>query len=473
MSLHDPAGRDVFSISRLNAEVRSVLEGSFPLLWVEGEISNLAAPRSGHLYFSLKDAHAQVRCALFRAKRQLLRVEPANGDQVLVRARVAFYEPRGDFQLIIEHLEPAGAGSAQREFEALKKRLQAEGLFDAERKRPLPGFPRRLGVITSPSGAAIRDVLKVLRRRAPQLAVTIFPAQVQGKGAADDLLAALNAALQRADCDLLLLTRGGGSLEDLAAFNDERLARAIAAAGIPVVSAVGHEIDFTISDFVADRRAPTPSAAAELISPDTQALVRAVGKFSQRLGKTLRRRLQLDRMRLNGLEGRLRRAAPAVRLQQQQQLVDRLDLRLTRAMRDRLANRRAALALQSRRLSAQGPERRLALFQQRLGQALPMTELVGGGLHRLRDDTIRQHVLDQAQGLEQRHPVLHQGGQGAAEARRFHLGHQLPHQGHGHHLEGSGPHHAYGFHRLRHGSPKRRSETVQQVPDDQPQDETG
>ena len=234
----DAQDRDIYTISRLNAEVRAVLEGSFPLLWIEGEVSNLAAPRSGHLYFSLKDAHAQVRCALFRAKRQRLRFSPGDGDHVLVRARISFYEPRGDFQLIIEHLEPAGAGAAQREFEALKQRLQAEGLFDPARKQPLPMFPRRLGVITSPSGAAIRDVLDVLRRRAPHLAVTIYPAQVQGKGAADEIREALELALQRADCDVLLLTRGGGSLEDLAAFNDERLARTIAAAGIPVVSAV-------------------------------------------------------------------------------------------------------------------------------------------------------------------------------------------------------------------------------------------
>ena len=334
MTASGPDQRDIFSISRLNSEVRAVLEGSFPLVWVEGEISNLASPRSGHLYFSLKDAQAQVRCALFRAKRQLLRFQPANGAQVLARARISFYEPRGDFQLIVEHLEPAGAGSAQREFEALKKRLQSEGLFDNERKKPLPAFPQRLGVITSASGAAIRDVIKVLRRRAPHIAVTIFPAQVQGKGAAEELLEALGIALQRADCDLLLLTRGGGSIEDLAAFNDERLARAVASAGIPIVSAVGHEIDFTITDFVADRRAPTPSAAAELISPDAAALLQTVGKLSQRLQAGVRRRLQVESQHLARLAGRLQRAAPANRLRQQQQRLDGLDLRLLRSDAD-------------------------------------------------------------------------------------------------------------------------------------------
>lgn len=362
LDIHD---RDIYSISRLNAEVRAVLEGSFPLLWVAGEISNLATPRSGHLYFSLKDAHAQVRCALFRAKRQLLRFSPGDGDQVLVRARISFYEPRGDFQLIVEHLEPAGAGAAQREFEALKQRLQAEGLFDAARKRPLPAFPRRLGVITSPSGAAIRDVLNVLRRRAPHLAVTIYPTQVQGKGAADEIREVLELALRRADCDILLLTRGGGSLEDLAAFNDERLARTIAAAGIPVVSAVGHEIDFTIADFVADRRAPTPSAAAELISPDSAALLQTIDRLQGRLRNALQRRLQLDRQHLLRLDGRLQRASPGSRLRQQQQRLDDLDLRLLRGIRSQLQRRGRELEMRARQLHAHSPARRLQLLRQR------------------------------------------------------------------------------------------------------------
>ena len=360
--------RDIYSVSRLSAEARAVLEGSFPLLWIEGEISNLAVPRSGHLYFSLKDAHAQVRCALFRAKRQLLRHTPANGDQVLVRARISFYEPRGEFQLIIEHLEAAGAGSAQREFEALKQKLQAEGLFDAARKKPLPAFPLRLGVITSPSGAAIRDVLKVLRRRSPQLPVTIFPAQVQGKGAADELLKALDLALQRADCDVLLLTRGGGSAEDLAAFNDERLARAIAAADVPVVSAVGHEIDFTIADFVADRRAPTPSSAAELISADAGALSTRIQGHAQRLERVVRRRITIDGQLLARLRGRLQRAAPASRLRQYQQRLDSLDLRLARAMRQSLDKNRGMLRALTRHLHGRSPVQQLRSLQQRLAR---------------------------------------------------------------------------------------------------------
>jgi exodeoxyribonuclease VII large subunit len=365
MATLDTQNRDIYTVGRLNAEIRAVLEGSFPLLWVEGEISNLATPRSGHLYFGLKDELAQVRCALFRARRQLLRFTPANGDQVLARARVSFYEPRGDFQLIVEHLEPAGAGAAQREFEALKEKLQREGLFDPARKRPLPAFPRRIGVITSPSGAAIRDVLNVLRRRAPHLAVTIYPAQVQGRAAAEEILEALEVALARADCDLLLLTRGGGSIEDLAAFNDERLARRIAAAEIPVVSAVGHEIDFTIADFVADRRAPTPSAAAELISPDGPALLQTLARQGGRLFATMRRRLQSDRQHLSRLEGRLRRASPGSRLHQQQQRLDDLDLRLQRIMRRQLDLWTGQLEMRGRQLRAHSPARRLELLRQR------------------------------------------------------------------------------------------------------------
>jgi exodeoxyribonuclease VII large subunit len=357
--------RDIFSVSRLNAEMRAIIEGSLPLIWVEGELSNLATPRSGHLYFSLKDDHAQVRCALFRNKRQLLRHVPADGDQVLARARVSFYEPRGEFQLIIEHLEPAGAGSAQRAFEALKRKLQAEGLFDTQRKRPLPAFPTRVGVITSPSGAAVRDVLQVLRRRAPHLAVTVYPAQVQGQGAVDSLLEALRTALDRRDCDVLLLTRGGGSIEDLAAFNDEQLARLIAAATIPIVSAVGHEIDFSISDFVADRRAPTPSAAAELVSPDTGTLLTQIETQHRRLLAAYRRQLDTRRHRLGQLEGRLQRAAPASRLRQQQQQLDRVELRLNRAMATRLLAAQGRLDGAQRRLRSQEPRRTLLVLRQR------------------------------------------------------------------------------------------------------------
>lgn len=385
MATPEPPSRDIYSISRLNAEVRAVLEGSFPLLWIEGEISNLATPRSGHLYFSLKDAHAQVRCALFRNRRQLLRFQPGNGDQVLARARIGFYEPRGDFQLLIEHLEPAGAGSAQREFEALKQKLQAEGMFDTERKHPLPVFPHRIGVITSPSGAAIRDVLDVLHRRAPHIQVTIFPAQVQGREAPQDLTAALQAALARNDCDVLLLTRGGGSAEDLAAFNDETLARLVASAEIPVVSAVGHEIDFTICDFVADRRAPTPSAAAELIAPDAVALAHRIDQLSSRLRSRQRRRLDEHTRELTRLQGRLDRLSPRNRLRQQQQRLDELDLRLARGMRTTLAGLQQAVNAAQRQLLGHSPARRLSLLEQRrLALQRRLTTSISSGLEQRR-----------------------------------------------------------------------------------------
>ncbi|MCP5022944.1 MAG: exodeoxyribonuclease VII large subunit, partial [bacterium] len=259
--------RDIYSVSRLNSEVRAVLDASFPLLWVEGEISNLARPSSGHIYFSLKDPHSQVRCAMFRMKRQRLRFEPENGMQVLVRARPNLYEARGDFQLSIEHMELGGEGLLRQAFEELKQRLDQEGLFDSGQKRPLPQFPRQIGVITSPSGAAIRDMISVLKRRLPAIPVVIYPVQVQGDRSAVDINQAVQLANRRSECDLLILTRGGGSLEDLMAFNDEQVARAIAASEIPIISAIGHEIDFTIADFVADQRAPTPSAAAELATP--------------------------------------------------------------------------------------------------------------------------------------------------------------------------------------------------------------
>ncbi len=320
--------RDVYSVSRLNREVRAVIEGSFPLLWVEGEISNLARPSSGHIYFSLKDQYAQVRCAMFRMKRQRLRFEPENGLQVLLRGRVGLYEGRGEFQLLVEHMEPSGEGALLQAFERLKQKLADEGLFDAARKRPLPRFPRRIGILTSPSGAAIRDVLSVLRRRFPAVPVLIYPAQVQGEEAAAQLVHALSLANARAECDVLILTRGGGSLEDLMAFNDEALARAVFASALPVVSGVGHEIDFTIADFVADQRAATPSAAAELVSPDQEDLTKRLGVLGARAARSLAHGLHRWRSRLESLQIHLMRLHPGRVLAQQQQRLDEMEQRL-------------------------------------------------------------------------------------------------------------------------------------------------
>ena len=277
-----PRERQILTPSTLNSLARELIEATFPLIWVEGELSNVARPASGHVYFSLKDAGAQVRAAMFKPRSSFLRFRPADGIQVLVRCRVSLYEARGDFQLIVEHMEEAGEGALRRQFEQLKAKLAAEGLFDAARKRPLPALPRRIGILTSPTGAAVRDVLNVLARRLPMVEVDVIPVPVQGETAAAQIRAQLEAAGRAARHDVLLLTRGGGSLEDLWAFNDESLARAIAASPIPVVSAIGHEVDFSIADFVADLRAATPSAAAELLVPDRSELLRNLLRQQQR-----------------------------------------------------------------------------------------------------------------------------------------------------------------------------------------------
>lgn len=351
--------REIYTVSRLNSEVRAVLEGSFPLLWVEGEISNLARPASGHIYFTLKDPQAQVRCAMFRMKRQLLRFQPENGLKVLIRARVGLYEGRGEFQLVAEHMEPSGEGDLQRAFDALKLKLQREGLFDTAHKKTLPLLPGRIGVVTSPSGAAIRDVLSVLRRRLPAVPVLIYPVLVQGEEAPRSILNALQLAEQRQDCDLLILTRGGGSLEDLMAFNDEAVARAIHALSIPLISAVGHEVDFTIADFVADRRAPTPSVAAELATPDRQEVLERLNSLWRRVSLATRRHLAGNGQTLEALSKRLERTHPGTRLQQRQQYLDELGLRLLRAIRGRMEQRRGATDLLTSRLQAVIPSHRI------------------------------------------------------------------------------------------------------------------
>ena len=351
--------RDIYSVARLTSEVRAVLDGSFPLLWVRGEISNLAQPASGHIYFSLKDEAAQVRCAMFRAKRLLLGFRPENGQQVLARVRVTLYEPRGDFQLVVEHLEPGGEGALRLELERLKRRLAAEGLFAEAVKRPLPAFPRQVGLITSPSGAAVHDLLTVLGRRFPALPVLIYPAQVQGAAAAASLVAALALANRRAECDVLILARGGGSIEDLAAFNDESLARAIRASGIPVVAGVGHEIDITIADLAADRRGATPSAAAELVAPSAEHITQRLDALSARLVHLETRLIEGAGRRLTAVLRHLALLHPAARLESHAQRLDELDRRLRDAVGQRL--RAAESRLEPRRIALLGasPARRL------------------------------------------------------------------------------------------------------------------
>ncbi len=386
--------KDVYSVSRLVRETRAVLEGSFPLIWVSGEISNLAQPASGHIYFSLKDEAAQVRCAMFRMKRQLLRFKPANGQQILMRARISLYEARGEFQLIAEHMEPAGEGALQLAFERLKQKLAAEGLFDTVLKREIPIPPRRLGIITSPSGAAIRDLLTVLKRRFPALPVIIYPVQVQGEDAPRQIIRKLHLAAERQECDLLILSRGGGSIEDLQAFNDEQLARTIRSCPIPVVTGIGHEIDFTIADFVADRRAPTPSAAAELVTPDEQEWRQRLRTLEQRLRQRQRQRLAQLREACRNLENRLQRQHPRQRTQQRAQQLDDLGLRLRNAMERHLLVYRHRLAQADHRLLSHSPEKRLTQLKntyQRLEERLHRSigeqlELRRNHLHQLARD---------------------------------------------------------------------------------------
>jgi exodeoxyribonuclease VII large subunit len=339
-------------VARLTSEVRTVLDGSFPLVWVRGEISNLAQPASGHLYFSLKDEAAQVRCAMFRAKRLLIGFRPENGQQVLVRARVTLYEPRGDFQLVVEHIEPGGEGALRMELERLKQRLAAEGLFAEAAKRPLPSFPRQVGLVTSPSGAAVLVLLTVLGRRLPALPVLIYPAQVQGTGAVESLIAALSLADLRRECDVLILARGGGSLEDLAAFNDESLVRAIRACTIPVVTGVGHEVDITLADLAADRRAATPSAAAELVAPSAEHLAQRLGALATRLARSEGRSIEARRQRLAAVLRHLALLHPSARLERGAQRLDDLDWRLADSVQRRL--QRLAARLGSARLGLQG-----------------------------------------------------------------------------------------------------------------------
>jgi exodeoxyribonuclease VII large subunit len=351
--------RDVYSVSRLNKEVRLLLESGMPLLWLEGELSNFAAPASGHWYFSLKDSTAQVRCAMWRQKNQLVRFRPKDGTAVLVRARVGLYEPRGEYQLLVEHMEEAGEGALKREFEKLKARLAAEGLFAAERKRPLPAVPRRIGVVTSPTGAAIHDILRVLRARFPVAPVRLYPTAVQGAAAVPEIVRAIETASRRQECDVLLIARGGGSLEDLWCFNDERVARAIAASRIPTISGVGHEVDETIADFVADRRAPTPSAAALAATPDKRVWQESLALLDTRFFGAIGRYLRAHLLALGALTQRLQISHPGARLQQHAQRLDDLEQRMRLALRANIAHGQHRLGSLGTRLWREKPRHRL------------------------------------------------------------------------------------------------------------------
>ncbi|WP_370257225.1 exodeoxyribonuclease VII large subunit [Marinobacter nauticus] len=377
------------TVSELNHQARHLLESSFMQVWVEGELSGFSRPSSGHWYFSLKDQKCQIRCAMFRGANQRIRTLPREGDQIRIRGKVTLYENRGDFQIIVEHLEPAGLGALQQAFEALKARLQGEGLFDPARKKPIPATPRHIGVVTSPTGAAIHDILTVLKRRCPAIPVTLYPTAVQGQPATADIVQAIARAQQHGLADVLIIGRGGGSLEDLWCFNEEAVARAIAACPIPTVSAVGHEVDVTIADFVADLRAPTPSAAAEKISPDQQDWLRRLTEQQGRLGQSARRLLQRLDNQLGHLSARLR--DPRRELLEKAQRMDELELRLNKAIRDRLDQQKRKTDYLLQRMSAQSPRRTLKTVReqtQRLEERLTLATR-----HQLRQKDERlQHI---------------------------------------------------------------------------------
>ena len=347
--------RIILSITQLNAEVSQLLTQGFAALWVEGEISNFVRHSSGHLYFSLKDAGAQVRCAMFRGRTSTLKIQPKNGMKVVARGKVGLYETRGEFQMVVDLMEEAGIGALQRQFEALKHELHAQGLFADTHKQALPRFPRSIGVITSPTGAAIRDILHVLQRRCPQIPVYVYPVAVQGDGASTQIAQAIAQADHEQRCDVLIVGRGGGSIEDLWAFNEAVVAHAIFNCKTPIISGVGHEIDFTIADFVADVRAPTPSAAAELVSPDMAAHQQHLQRLTAQLHREQQRYLQQARLNLQRLQQRLANQRPTQRLQQKAQRLDELDTRLQHAMQRYLQQRQDKLQLQVGKLHALSP----------------------------------------------------------------------------------------------------------------------
>lgn len=358
--------KNIYSVSQLNRRAKQLLETHLPLIWVSGEISNLAKPSSGHWYLSLKDDRAQVRCAMFKNANQRLRWQPESGKQVLVRARVSLYEGRGEYQLIIEHMEDSGAGALQQAYEALKLKLQHEGLFDESRKQELPLFPSHIGVITSPTGAAIRDILSVLERRYPIAPVTILPVAVQGENAVPEMLQALKNAEHFQQFDLLIMGRGGGSIEDLWAFNNEALARAISDCPIPIISAVGHEVDFTICDFVSDVRAPTPSASAEIATPDLDEWKQALDGWRLRLIKRQQSQLQLKQKQLLFLKKRLRHPREELHYKQDQMVNHQKNLirNITLTMNDFSQS----LATYHDRFLQQHPNKQIRRYKEQLKQ---------------------------------------------------------------------------------------------------------
>lgn len=358
----------IFTVSRLNQTVRLLLEQEMGQVWISGEISNFSQPASGHWYFTLKDDTAQVRCAMFRNSNRRVTFRPQHGQQVLVRANITLYEPRGDYQIIVESMQPAGEGLLQQKYEQLKAKLQAEGLFDQQFKKSLPSPAHCVGVITSKTGAALHDILHILKRRDPSLPVVIYPTAVQGDDAPGQIVRAIELANLRNECDVLIVGRGGGSLEDLWSFNDERVARAIFASRIPVVSAVGHETDVTIADFVADLRAPTPSAAAEIVSRNQLELRRQIETARQRLDMAMDYYLANRQRRFTQLYHRLQQQHPQLRLARQQTVLERLRQRMSAALEAQLKRATQQQQRLTQRLNQQNPQPRIHRAQTRIQQ---------------------------------------------------------------------------------------------------------
>lgn len=385
----------IYSVSELTAELKALLENTFTGVWVEGEISNFKHHTSGHMYFTLKDDRGQLRAVMFRGSNRGLQFRPEDGLAVIVFGNVTIYEPRGEYQVYVEYMEPKGLGALQLAFEQLKTRLEAEGLFDPARKRPIPLLPKKIGLVTSPSGAAIRDILQIIHRRFANVQVLIFPVRVQGEGAAAEIVEGIESLNKRGDLDVLIVARGGGSIEDLWAFNEEVVARAIYASQTPVISAVGHETDFTIADFVADVRAPTPSAAAELVISRKAELSQRVDDLFSRLVSHMRHRAERSGERLRSLERHLRLLSPLERVKRQRERLRDGALALQSSMSHRLALWRGDLRTAAARLDSLSP---LAILAR--GYSV---------CRRLPDLSILTRAASVAEG-ERVEVLLHQGG---------------------------------------------------------------
>ena len=405
-------GNDVFTVSQLNQRAKQLLEITFSSVKVEGEISNLSRPSSGHWYFTLKDKGAQVRCAMFRSRTAQVKFQPKEGDKIVVRGKVSLYENRGDYQLIVDAMKPAGEGQLQQAFIQLKQKLGAEGLFNPEHKQSLPAEIKRIAVITSPTGAAIHDILTVLNRRFPAIEVDIYPVQVQGQEAAQQMIWSINQVNSDAKVDVIIVGRGGGSIEDLWSFNDENLARAIFHSPLPIVSAVGHEVDFTIADFVADVRAPTPSAAAELLSPNQEEYISRLSALNSRLENSIQQQLQNKQWQLQSAKRGL--LHPGDKLSQYAQTLDMLELRLQQSQQNALNKLMQRLTKGQQRLQQQSPanklqkiEAQLGFLQQRLTRS--MKQYLASKGERLQQNALLLNAVSPLQTLGRGYAILQTG----------------------------------------------------------------